>query len=232
MSTNGILLKNKISVLKKMEYVNVSLDSYDEDSLKKYRGGTPKQFEMIKEGVKAIKENGINFSVSFLLSMENILEIDKMFAFATEIGPSLLYFHNINPHGCSKYQSLVRNDEVTEVFIKKITAKNDYSFDIHLPVIFDTSSSMFRKAKCIQPWYCFCCNSVGDIAFCCHLSPSSDIGNVFKNYDFNSAEMVKFRNYIISGKIPESCLYCQRRFMGDEYGRFDSKARKWILINS
>lgn len=228
-STNGILLKNNVQLLKKIEYINVSVDSYDEDSFKKYRGGSSTQFNMIKEGVKALKENNINFSLSFLLNKDNVSEYEKMLLYAYEIKPKLVYFHNVNPHGSSNFVPLLVDDENTRTFLKKITSCNDYPFDIYLPPIFDVNSKKFRYAKCNQPWYFFCFNSIGDVSFCCHLSPNSNIGNVFNNYDFNSIQMVKFRDSIISGKLPESCLFCQRRFTDGEFGFFNSDKNRWII---
>jgi len=232
-STNGILLKDKVPALKKLEHINVSLDSYDYASFKKYRGGTPKQFDAIMEGLKILKGSGISFSISFVLSTENVTETSRMLELGREIKPDLFYFHNINPHGSDHFNSLCIDDLNTKVFLNNVTNKNDYDFDIFLPVIFDTRSPLFLKSQCMQPWNYFCCNSVGDLSYCCHLAADKTIGNVFEGYDFNSPKMVELRKFIISRKFPpeimKSCLYCQRRFMGEEYGWFDSKAHKWFI---
>lgn len=228
-STNGTLVKSKISSLLKLDYVNVSIDAYDYESYKKYRGGTPEQFDSLMGGLRALKQNGVYFSMSYLLSTENISEVDKMIALAEEIKPNFVYFHNINPHGCEQYKPLTIQDENTKIFLKKLLKRSDYPFNIDVSVIFDPKSPSFLQAKCIQPWYYFCFNSVGDVSYCCHLSHDANIGNVFNDYNLNSQEMVTFRKDIMRSKVAKSCLYCQRRFMGKEFGSFDSKNGKWVI---
>ena len=80
-STNGILIEKNIDILKKFDEVNVSLDAYDIDSFKKYRGGTKEQWEKITGGLWFLASEGVDFSISFLLSKSNILEINKIMEF-------------------------------------------------------------------------------------------------------------------------------------------------------
>lgn len=226
-STNGLLVKDNILSLIKLDYINVSVDSYDYDSFYRYRGGTPKQYEMLKESLKILKGSRVNFSMSFLISEANVSEMPRMIEFAEFFRPTHIYFHNINPHGCEQYKPLTSRGCLDEVL-----GRDDYRLDIHISYIFDTKSPSFLRSKCIQPWYYFCFNSVGDISFCCHLEHDSEIGN-WLSYDFNSPRMVDFRNDIISGKIMNSCLYCQRRFTEDgEFAFFDSSQGKWSELHN
>ncbi len=228
-STNGILIKDKISSLREIDYVNVSIDAYDQDSFRKYRGGTPQQYDLIMEGLRALKEEGIYFSISFLLSQESAAGLKQMLDLAYVYQPNFVYFHNINPHGNDKIKPLMKGSKETRAFLEMLLSKSDYPFDINIPVIFDTSSQTFRKSQCIQPWYYFCFNSQGAVSYCCHLACQQKIGNVFNDYNFNSADIVRFRSSIINHEIPESCLFCQRRFMGQEFGSFDKKEKRWIF---
>jgi MoaA/NifB/PqqE/SkfB family radical SAM enzyme len=230
-SSNGILIKDKLSSIKKLDSINVSVDSYDYDSFKKYRGGTPNQFDKIRQGLRSMKEQGIAFTMSFLLSRTNLSEADAMVTFAQSIGPNGVNFHNINPHGSGEYASLTIQDESTRQFLDRMTRRTDYPFDIILPVIFDTQSPAFLEGQCVQPWYYFCFNSAGNVAFCCHLEHDAKIGNVFSGYDFNSKDMVRFREDIMAKKVGEKCLYCQRRFLGKDYGRFDSTKKQWQIFS-
>ena len=229
-STNGILLGRSMNSVKKLDYVNVSVDSYDFYSFNKHRGGTQQQFDMLKESLEAIKKNNIKFSMSFLLSGDNVSEIFNMIEFAQSIGPDFVYFHNINPHGCEQYKTLTFQDQETLALLTRIFERDDYGLDIKVAHVFDKESEAFRDRKCIQPWYYFCFNSKGNISFCCHLEHSKDNGNVFDGYDFNSKKLVAFRKSIMDGKIMKSCLYCQRRFMEDpEFASFDSLSKKWNI---
>lgn len=229
-STNGILIKDKILCLEKVDYINVSLDSYDYKSFEKYRGGTQREFDMIIKGLKALKERNLNFSISYVLSKENLSEINDMLEFADSIKPKFAYFHNINPHGCEQYKPVIVQDENTKKFLGKIVKRFDYPFDIVVSTIFDTTASSFLETQCIAPWDTFCFNTLGDISFCCHLVHDPKIGNILANYNFNSPEIIKFREAIMAKKITtKSCLYCQRRFLGQDFCSFDSKNKKWFI---
>jgi radical SAM protein with 4Fe4S-binding SPASM domain len=230
-ATNGILIKNKIDILREylLDTLSVSMDGYDYKTFKKYRGGTVKQFDSILEGLYLLRKHGINFVLSFMLTSENIGEIGKMVEFACQVKPKAVGFHNINPHGDKRFTSLtVQNTKCMQI-LENIVSFADYPFNIELPIIFDTNSKQFQSTKCSLPWnYCVIDHN-GNIAPCCQLMHSEEYGNIFKGYDFNSDKIRKFRRTILSGVILIKCLYCQRRFMGDEYGMFDAKSRSWIL---
>jgi MoaA/NifB/PqqE/SkfB family radical SAM enzyme len=230
-STNGILIDRWIDSLKLFDFINVSMDGYDYESFKRLRGGTQDQFDRILVGLSLLKKNNIKFLISFLLSEENLDEIYEMLKFAYKFQPSGVEFHNINPHGCKDYTPLTLSSEKVNQIVKAIMSKSDYPFDISLPIIFDTESRHFKTAKCIQPWYYCCFDDKGDISFCCHLRHDRVIGNIFSNYDFNSDMMRNFRRQMIKGEYAaDDCLYCHRRFMGEEYGHFDSKLKKWKSV--
>ena len=229
LSTNGILLKDTVSTVSKLDYINISVDAWDEKSYKEYRGGTPKQWKALEEGLYSLKETESHFSLSFLLTADNLPKVEGMLEFSEKVGPHHVSFHNINPHGCEEYRPLTVQNHSTNEFLDKTTARRDYPFDIYLPVIFDTESPQFLNSKCIQPWYYFAFNHRGDVSMCCHLAHEPEIGNVFKGYDFNSERILNIRKDIINGVVEDSCLYCQRRFMGKEFGEFSSKNKKWYI---
>jgi MoaA/NifB/PqqE/SkfB family radical SAM enzyme len=229
-STNGILIMNNPEALLDLDYVNVSMDSYDYDTFKKYRGGTKRQFDRILEGLNFLSENKINFGLSYVLSAENAFEIEKMIEFSERHKPTFAYFHNINPHGSNEFKPLFSHDKKSMKHLTKVLDRNDYTIDIHTTHIFNEKSPHFKEAKCIQPWYYFCFNSKGAVSVCCHMEHDDKFGNIFKNYDFNSTEMVKWRKKIMSDKIPDICLHCQRRFLDEqEFSYFDSAKKKWIV---
>jgi MoaA/NifB/PqqE/SkfB family radical SAM enzyme len=228
-STNGILIRKHIHALKKVDYVNVSLDAYNYGSFRVNRGGTERQFENIIEGIKLLKANNINFSLSFLLSADNVSEVSAMLEFAAKLEPNFVNLHNINPHGNTSVKPLTITNNEAMFFINKIISKKDYQFDIMMGVIFNPGSETFLTERCIQPWFYLCFNPVGDIAYCCHLAHNNNIGNVWNGYNFNSPKMNHFRTNMIKGTFPKSCLYCQRRFMGKGYAIFNARNQEWWL---
>jgi radical SAM protein with 4Fe4S-binding SPASM domain len=231
LSTNGILIKDKIDILKAhpMNVVNVSLDSYDYETFAVSRGGTRSQFNNIVEGLRLLRKNRIGYFLSFMISTKNISEIDDMIDFAYQVEPNTVNLFGINPHGDSKYGALTTDNKEVINTLDNIVKKADYPFNISLPVIFDTQSSYFKSAKCSQPWNNCLVNYNGDIDPCCQLINSKGFGNMFEGYKFNSSKMREFRKNIMDGNMPEPCTYCEIRFLGEEYGLFDCKSKKWIL---
>ena len=230
-ATNGILIKNKIDTLREypLDTLSVSADGYNYDTFKEFRGGTEKQFDSILEGLSLLRKYDIKFLLSFLLTSQNVGEIGKMLEFAGMVKPSKVNFHNINPHGDERYLSLTTDNMKVVRALDDVVNKTDYSFDIELPTVFTTDSKYFKSAKCTMPWYHCMINYRGSISPCCQLVHSEEYGNMFKGYDFNSDKIREFRRTILYGEIMRECIYCQRRFTGEEYGIFDVKSKSWIL---
>ena len=229
-STNGVFIDRKIETLKSIDYVNVSLDGYDYDSFKKYRGGSNSEFDKIIQGLDLLRENNIAFGNSFVLSEENVHEVNFMLEFATETRPSLVTFHNINPLGCEDFTPLIASSERVQQMLSETTSRNDYPFDVGLPVILDPKSNAFASHACPQQWTMACFNDKGHMAYCCYLDFEPAIGNMFEGYDFNSENMMNFRKRMIEHEYPkDSCGSCQQRFMGQEYGYFHASQGNWVL---
>lgn len=228
-STNGILLSSRMETVRKMRNVNVSLDAFNQETFKLYRGGSARQFDSIIDGLHDLSSKGVSYSLSFLLSMSNLDKTQEMLDFAQGFNPSMIYFHNINPHGIDDYVPLTMDKPEVREWISELTGRTDYSFSLGLPAIFDTGSKEFATAKCMQPWTYFCFDPNGDVSYCCHLEHSKEIGNVFDSYDLNSSAMQEFRGNQLSGNIPDSCKFCHRRFSGREYAFFDAASRLWQL---
>ena len=229
-STNGVFIERKIEVLKAIDFVNVSLDGYDYESFKKYRGGTAAEFDKIISGLDLLRENNIPFGNSFVLSEENVHEVNSMLELAYSTRPSRVTFYNINGHGCEDFTSLVAGSEKVQHMLRDVTSRNDYPFEIELPVIFEPESKDFASNKCTQQWSMACFNDKGHVAYCCYMDHDPSIGNMFQGYDFNSEKMVDFRRRMSKSEYPkDACLLCHRRFMGQEYGIFYASQGKWIL---
>ncbi len=227
LSTNGLLIEEHVDTLATVDFINVSIDGYDYGSFKQFRGGSPHQFDNLVKGLSLLREHRLPFTISFLLSESNIGDVHKMLGFAKDVSSPRVYFHNVNPHGNEGYKPLTMTEGAIEV-MAHIMSRVDYPFDIVLPAIYDTASYEFRAAKCIQPWVGCYFDSEGDIAYCCHLRHSNAIGNIFDGYDFNSPPMMEFRHRMITNTYAEDCLYCPRRFVGQEYGYFNMASKKWL----
>jgi len=229
-STNGVFIERKLEILQKFDSINVSLDGFDYESFKRYRAGTSDEFDKILHGLELLRKNNIPFGTSFVLSEENVHEVISMLDIAHKSGACRVTFHNINAHGCEDFTSLKVGSEKVQRMLDDITSRNDYSFDIELPVVFDLASKGFASHKCTQQWSMACFNDKGHLSYCCFMDHDPTIGNMFQGYDFNSENMRTFRSRMIKNEYPkDACFMCQRRFSGQEYGNFYASQKAWIL---
>ncbi|UCE51517.1 MAG: radical SAM protein [Desulfobacterales bacterium] len=224
--SNGILIRKKLSALKKLHDLNVTLDAYDFQSFARNRGGTAKQWDHIMEGLQTLRENQIKFTISFLTTRKNIDEIFHLIEFADEFQPTTLRLNSFNPHGKAKDLVLTKSDPHVIDVISEIMKRNDYSYNIKLPFVFDDRHPYFSNKICMYPWHGVYINENCDIAYCCQLPHDARIGNICDNYDFNSKNMLKWRKTLLNHKLPVDCKFCHRRFKGD-YTKFITKKWKW-----
>ena len=226
--TNGILIKNKLSILKKVSgHIQISLDAYDHESFYMYRAGTEKQWQSMVEGMQLLSENNIKFNISFLISKSNADQIVRMLEFAKSVRPVLVNFHSFNPHRGSIGLILREDDFSLKNILSEIMRKKDYSYDIRLPIVFDLDSEYFKTKVCEYPWNGVYVSEKGFIAYCCQLAHDESIGNIGVNYDFNSPKMQNWRKMLLDHKLSKDCVYCHRRFIGDEI-IFNARERSWI----
>jgi len=227
-STNGILIKKWITTLKLFDLINVSMDGYNYKTFKQFRGGTKNQFDAILEGLDLLDKYNLNFSISFLLRKDNVHEIYHILDFARKVRPRHVNFININPFEDKKYKTITMSDRDALRIFDDVMSKNDYPFNITLPVIFDEKIAEFKTSRCTDPWRFCLFDSKGNISPCCFLLYDERYGNLFKGYDFNSKMMKDFRRVMIKGNFLKSCIYCHMRFRGKNYGTFDFKTKKWV----
>jgi len=228
-STNGTLISKKINDLRHIDKINVSLDGVNYSSFKKLRNGSEEQYNEILNGLRLLKEEKINFQLSFLLFEETLGEIKKITEFVREFKPTILNLHSGNPFNSKEFKPLVINSSFVRAFIKELTSKNDYPFSIKLPVVHDPDSNFFKEHICPKVWNNVYVGWNGDISYCCYLWPDPQIGNIFNGYNFNSSRMINFRRLMINKKLPPQCIFCQRRFIDSFSGYFDSNNKKWFL---
>jgi len=226
--TNGILIKNKLSILKKVSgHIQISLDAYDYESFHKNRAGTEKQWQSIVEGMKLLSENNIKFNISFLISKNNADQIFRMLEFAKSVKPVLVNFHSFNPHRGLTGLILRDDDFRLTNILYEVMRNKTYSHGIRLPIVYDLDSEYFKTKVCEYPWNGVFVSEKGFVAYCCHLAHDESIGNMKVNYDFNSPKIQNWRRMMLDHKLSKDCIYCQRRFSGDEI-IFNAHKKTWI----
>jgi MoaA/NifB/PqqE/SkfB family radical SAM enzyme len=224
--SNGILIRKQLSAMKKLHDLNITLDAVDFQSFARNRGGTKKQWDRIMEGLNTLKEHGIKFTISFLVTRKNIDELFQLIEFADTFRPTTLRLNSFNPHSDDHDLVLTKSDPHVMGVISEMMQKKDYLYNIKLPFVFDDRHSYFNNKICLYPWHGVYINETGDVAYCCQLSHDARIGNMRNGYDFNSTRMLQWRKMLLDHKLVVDCRYCHRRFKGD-YSKFNAAKKKW-----
>ena len=228
--SNGILIRKKVSAFKKLDDVNITLDAFDFQSFARNRGGTQKQWDNIMASIRELRENKVKFSISFLATSENINELFQLIELADRYRPTTLRLNSFNPHGDSRELILTKSDTRVMRVISEIMKRNDYSYNIKMPFIFDEQHSYFSDKICAYPWHGVYINDKCDVSYCCQLPHETRIGNIRNGYIFNSKMMRSWRKMLMDHKLPVDCRFCHRRFKGD-YTKFIAAKKQWIVLD-
>jgi MoaA/NifB/PqqE/SkfB family radical SAM enzyme len=224
--SNGILIRKKLSAMKKLHDLNITLDAVDFQSFARNRGGTEKQWERIMEGLNTLKDHSIKFTISFLVTRKNIDELFQLIEFADAFRPTTLRLNSINPHSDDLDLVLTKSDPHVTGVISEIMQRKDYLYNIKLPFVFDDRHPYFSDKICLYPWHGVYINETCDVAYCCQLAHDARVGNMHNGYDFNSTRMLQWRKMLLNHKLVVDCKYCHRRFKGD-YSKFNAEKQKW-----
>jgi MoaA/NifB/PqqE/SkfB family radical SAM enzyme len=228
--SNGILVRKKLSALKGLHDLNITLDATDFESFARNRGGTEKQWGNIMEGLQTLRENNIKFTISCLVTRNNVDELFQLIDFADEFHPTTLRLNSFNPHSESSDLVLSKSDPHTLQVMAEIMKRNDYPYNIKMPFVFDDRHPYFTNKICLYPWHGVYINERCDVAYCCHLPHDSRIGNICDYYDFNSKKMLAWRKMLLNRQLPVDCRFCHRRFKGD-YTKFDAAKKNWKVLD-
>ena len=176
--SNGILIRKKLSAIKKLDDFNITLDAYDEQSFAKNRGGTAKQWESIMAGLQQLRKDNIQFTLSFLATSKNIEELFQLIELANTYQPTTLRLNSFNPHSDTRDLVLTKSDPRVMQVITEIMKRTDYSYNIKLPFVFDDQHTYFSNKICVYPWHGAYINEKCDMSYCCHLAHEPHIGNI------------------------------------------------------
>lgn len=230
--SNGILLTRYAQDLRGVRKINISLDSFDEDSFRKNRGGTAAQYRSILDGLAKLIEHGIPFQLSYVLHHDNLDEGLLFLDFAERASAASVKFHNINAYYSSQHKPVTLPDRRTEEFLKKIMDRNNYSFDITLPTILNSEDNQSQLVACAQLWDGVRVGPDGSLALCCHTDNNPCYGNIFDANLLNSTEFIEWRMRHIQGRLGGTiCEFCPQRFFAEDYAFFHVHSGQWEFNN-
>lgn len=224
--SNGILIKQKLSAIKKTADFNVTLDAFDEQSFARNRGGTAKQWGNILAGLDQLRKDNFKFTISFLVTSKNIEELFQLIKFADIYKPTTLRLNSFNPHSDKRDMVLTKSDPRVMQVITEMMKRKDYPYNIKMPFVFDDRHPYFSNKICVYPWHGAYINEKCDVAYCCQLAHEAHIGNMTSDYAFNSSSMIEWRTMLVNHNLPVDCRFCHRRFKGD-YSKFWTRQQIW-----
>lgn len=196
--TNSSLLKgDMLERLKKSRVDVIGLSLYDNN------------VEDVKRVSLALKGHKL-FWIQTILNSNNYRKMESVIEFCIRIGCQSLIFDNYFPVDQSKINLSLYEDN--------IEYKNEMK---RLEKIFKGKISItwvpllqrqIKKRSCNLPFSYIQLDNKGTIGPCCVRAPDKKYGNIFIEPGWNSDEMIKIRNGLISSKISDlhpDCKHCQ-----------------------
>ena len=117
MTTNGLMIKNKLDIIKKLDAIMISLDG-DEQANDQNRGkGT---YPKIVEGIKIARENGVIVRLNCVLTRKNMGSIEYMLQFARNNGLFVTFALMAEPHQIPEdlKEFTMTDQEIKETYLK------------------------------------------------------------------------------------------------------------------
>lgn len=148
--SNGLTILNfdqqKIDLLKQIDGLDISLESYDRDVHNKLRGGD--FFDRTVNGIKKLRANDINITINTVLSNKNYSDLDKFLEFTKELNANFVNFQPL--HVWSNYEetSSVSKDE----FSINDQSLNDLENKIKLAITRSKQIKQKNNLAAIKPW--------------------------------------------------------------------------------
>lgn len=122
--TNGILLKDRIGILKKVNLIKLSLDSTDYTNYKKISGYD--KLRDIFTGIRLVKKNNIKLRINVVLTSDNYNEIFELIDFCHNQGVDLkiLDLNCFDMPGYWVWKDLYKNPDAITKHLRKIGLSN------------------------------------------------------------------------------------------------------------
>lgn len=227
--TNGIALIKYAEEIKdlKIENLHISLDANTAEEFAFKRGLNLKEnnniFSDITKSIKLItqaKPKKINkIGVSFILDKNNYNKIFEYIKFAETLNVDYIYFanfHSTDPN--NKETSIFDEDKDITNILKEVSNKNNYTLDIHLPLLYGKNPGYY----CYSLFSQLTVDPEGNLAPCCHIDPAENYGNIFQYIEnknahselpWNNDKIKSFRKMFLNGKqLPGICILCKNRY--------------------
>ena len=209
LGTNGLLLQENImSVLVDLEYIRISLDSYDNEVYNSLKGVTGNNVDQIVRNVDYLiqlkrrlnKRNRIG--ISFMLQQENIGNIMEVSELSKKLGVDYIQF---------KVALGERNDfDLLEIRDQIENSKRKYS-DEKFSIFSDLFVTDKRFSRCFAPYFIPVIGPDGNVYTCCECTGRSDrsYGNVYEER-LSDIWFGQRKNQLVEKIDSAECEICSR----------------------
>lgn len=190
LSTNGLLVKNNMPVLKKIDSLAISIDGEREGNDLNRGAGT---YDKIVEAIELLNENGIKFHTHTVLTKNNKNAVDEMMVFARRYG-CRAQFSVLRKADSPDKQISLDDSKVREVVTKILDYKkagfpvffsyDAYEYFLHWPFSYDEQIIRGELPVGYKPIECYIKR------FSCHIEanglvyPCVVLVNKFKALNF------------------------------------------------
>ncbi|MBW6451671.1 MAG: radical SAM protein [DPANN group archaeon] len=151
-STNGILLKNKINLLKEsgLDEISISLDTLKPELFKQLCKGTDKQYLLVKDGIMSAINNIPLVNLNMTLIKDNIDEVKDMIKFSKKLGVDLRLISLIEFSSDMKKLNLnVDIKDILDYLNKNSITKSSDIYPVYMDYIFkDNQKVTFVDSSC------------------------------------------------------------------------------------
>lgn len=220
-STNSFyIMKTPIEILKKLNYIQLSVESMDREKADYYRGEG--FFDNLLKSVEFLKENDIKFGFKITVTKDNFENIEKDLEKMKELGAKKISLSRMIPIGNGELikDKLIDNKEF-EVVVKKaliFMIKNNIEVDMSdglWSCLIDESLGKFKSKKLDKGGCSAGLGGItvipnGDIMVCRRLEKT--IGNIFK---CNKISDVYYNSKLVKDlynrNFNEKCGNCEKR---------------------
>lgn len=175
LSTNGLLAKKRLSALKKVDSIAISIDGKDASNDLNRGSGT---FDKIAEALELLNRNGVQYHTHTVLTRNNRTAVEEMMDLAKRYG-FMAQFSTLRPED-SPDKSIALSDDEARAIIRKIIGykksgfpvffSNDaYKNALNWPFAYDKQATFEKLPEGYKPMPCFMKR------FSCHIEPDGTV---------------------------------------------------------
>lgn len=206
LATNGLLIKNNLNTLNKVNFISISLDGIKETHNKLRNADI---YNKVVDGIKSLKKLKKNkkrrIEINFVVTNKNIKDLKKVYLLSKRLN-TLFNFWPVNGH---KELALKNKDNINQ-YLKFLKFLKKKKFPKDLEYYYNTLHYLNNKIKvrCLGLKTQFAIDVNGNILPCCVWNKNLVLGNIFKKdikKVWYSRKAEKIRKNISNFKCNEDC---------------------------